>query len=90
MPQDEKKCLSIPGLTELITNIKGSLDEKQDTLTFDTEPIENSTNPITSGAVYTALQNIQPSSAPSFTSNVFAISNGFTSGDFGVGTQINE
>lgn len=32
------------------------LDDKQDTLTFDTEPTENSTNPVTSGGVYTALQ----------------------------------
>ena len=67
-----------------------ALSGKQDTLTFDTQPIENSTNPITSGAVYAALQNIQPSSEPQFTSNVNAISNGFTSGDIGVATPVNE
>ena len=32
---------------------------KQDTLTFDTSPSENSTNPVTSGGVYTALSGKQ-------------------------------
>lgn len=31
------------------------LDKKQDTLTFDTTPTQSSTNPVTSGGVYTAL-----------------------------------
>lgn len=34
------------------------LDTKEDTLTFDTTPTQNSTNPVTSGGVYTALQNV--------------------------------
>lgn len=34
------------------------LDAKEDTLTFDTTPTQNSTNPVTSGGVYTALQNV--------------------------------
>lgn len=34
------------------------LDAKEDTLTFDSAPTENSTNPVTSGGVYTALQNV--------------------------------
>lgn len=33
--------------------------EKQDNLTFDASPTENSTNPVTSGGVYTALGNKQ-------------------------------
>lgn len=32
-----------------------ALAEKQDTLTLDTVPTEGSTNPITSGAVYAAI-----------------------------------
>lgn len=32
-------------------------NEKQDKLTFDAAPTENSTNPVTSGGVYTALAN---------------------------------
>lgn len=35
-------------------------DEKQDLLNFDNSPTQNSTNPVTSGGVYTALQNVQP------------------------------
>lgn len=31
---------------------------KQDKLTFDTAPTQNSTNPVTSGGVYNALQNV--------------------------------
>ena len=38
------------------------LDKKQDTLTFDTAPAEGSTNPVTSGGVYTALADIDTSS----------------------------
>lgn len=38
--------------------IKGYLDSKQDTLTFDNTPTENSANPVTSGGVYAALQNV--------------------------------
>lgn len=37
---------------------KADLDSKQDKLTFDTAPTEDSSNPITSGAVYTALANV--------------------------------
>lgn len=35
------------------------LDKKQDTLTFDTTPTSASTNPVTSGGVYTALSGKQ-------------------------------
>lgn len=36
------------------TTIADELDTKQDTLTFDSAPTENSLNPVTSGGVYTA------------------------------------
>lgn len=38
---------------------KTTWNGKQDTLTFDTTPTENSTNPVTSGGVYTAIATIQ-------------------------------
>ena len=34
------------------------LNGKEDTLTFDTEPTENSTNPVTSGGIYTVVDAI--------------------------------
>lgn len=37
---------------------RASLQNKQNTLTFDSTPTANSTNPITSGGVYTAISNI--------------------------------
>ena len=42
------------------TNIatKTELAGKQDTLTFDSTPTASSTNPVTSGGVYTAIQNV--------------------------------
>ena len=40
---------------ELIT--KGDLDLKEDKLTFDSVPTQDSTNPVTSGGVYTAINN---------------------------------
>ena len=38
---------------------KTTWNGKQDALTFDTAPTENSTNPVTSGGVYTAIAAIQ-------------------------------
>ncbi len=38
--------------------IEKALATKQDKLTFDSAPTENSTNPVTSGGVYNALQNV--------------------------------
>ena len=37
-----------------------ALKTKQDNLTFDSAPIEDSENPITSGGVYEAIQNAKP------------------------------
>lgn len=36
-----------------------AISGKQNTLTFDSSPTENSTNPVTSGGVWTALSNKQ-------------------------------
>ena len=62
----------------------------------DSTPEIDSTDLITSGAVAAAvanlqeqIDNIQPSK-PQFTSNVNAISNGFTSGDIDIATPVNE
>lgn len=45
------------------TDVQDALDElaseKQDTLTFDNSPTQNSDNPVKSGGVYTALQGKQ-------------------------------
>lgn len=38
--------------------VKAALDGKQNSLTFDLTPTENSTNPVTSGGIYSALQNV--------------------------------
>lgn len=38
--------------------VTAGLSGKQDTLTFDDTPTENSTNPVTSGGIYTAISNV--------------------------------
>lgn len=49
------------GATNLFTNAneKQTWNGKQDALTFDSAPTENSTNPVTSGGVYSALSDKQ-------------------------------
>lgn len=43
---------------DFINNTLGpAIDNKQDALTFDSTPTEDSTNPVTSGGVYAALQD---------------------------------
>lgn len=37
--------------------VQNAIDDKQDTLTFDAAPTQGSTNPVTSGGVYTALED---------------------------------
>ena len=46
----------IPDVSGFATT--AALAEKQDALTFDSAPTQNSTNPVTSGGVYTALTNV--------------------------------
>ena len=50
----------IPDTSGLATQsaVTAALALKQDALTFDSSPTANSTNPVTSGGIYTALQNI--------------------------------
>lgn len=45
-------------LKKIVDRIAGLLTSKQDTLTFDSAPTQNSSNPVTSGGVYTALANV--------------------------------
>ena len=42
---------------------KSELANKQDKLTFDNTPTEGSSNPVTSGGIYEALQNVTPTGA---------------------------
>lgn len=51
----EQAAGAASGVSILQTTVSG----KQDTLTFDTAPVAGSTNPVTSGGIYTALQNAQ-------------------------------
>lgn len=56
-----------------LTTVESALAGKQDTLTFDNSPTENSTNPVKSGGVYTALAGKQDTltfdNAPTANSN---------------------
>jgi len=44
-------------VSEKIQDVKDDLNNKQDILTFDSTPTANSTNPVTSGGIKTALDN---------------------------------
>ena len=79
----------------MINQITGS-DSSTPVVGVDSTPEIDSTDLITSDAVAAAvanlqeqIDNIQPSK-PQFTSNVTAISTGFTSGDIGIATPVNE
>ena len=50
--------------------VKSALDGKQDVLTFDSAPTENSLNPVTSGGVYAALQDQTTYELPVATSSI--------------------
>lgn len=52
---------------------------KQDVLTFDNQPIENSTNPVTSGGLHTA-----------FLSALITVSNGYVAKETGKGLSTND
>ena len=51
--------ISAQNLNDLEDRIEAGFNEKQDSLTFDNAPTEDSTNPVTSGGVYTALAGKQ-------------------------------
>lgn len=57
MPQ--KQFLDNVGLTELLDELGQYLKGKQNSLTFDSTPTTNSTNPVTSDGIYAALQEKQ-------------------------------
>ena len=44
-----------------ISYLKGEIDTKQNILTFDQTPTQNSTNPVTSGGIYTAIDTLDSS-----------------------------
>ena len=47
--------LSSTNVQDAIDEVKEAIDTKQDALTFDTTPTDNSTNPVTSGGIKAAL-----------------------------------
>lgn len=56
---DAYSATNMNGLEQRIASAFTELNSaKQNVLTFDTTPTENSTNPVTSGGVYTVLGNI--------------------------------
>lgn len=57
---DTTDAIDIAVLNDNFDTIDTTLADKEDALTFDDTPTENSTNPITSGGVYTALQELTP------------------------------
>lgn len=59
--------------------VDDQLSSKQDTLTFDTTPTSASTNPVTSGGVYTALNNkVDKVSGKGLSTNDFVSANYYT------------
>lgn len=51
------KFLDAAGLKYAVSKIKTLIAAKQDKLTFDSKPTSGSTNPVTSGGVYDAINN---------------------------------
>ena len=51
------KFLDASGLKYAVGKIKALIAAKQDKLTFDSTPTSGSTNPVTSGGVYDAINN---------------------------------
>ena len=66
---------AIPDVSNFVTtqNLSTGLATKQDTLTFDSTPTQNSSNPVTSGGVYSALQGASFSLSPATTSTLGGI-----------------
>lgn len=70
------KYLDQTGLGYLWTKIKAKLAEKQNTLTFDSTPTSGSTNPVTSGGVYTALGGKVSKAGDTMTGDLVITKNG--------------
>ena len=67
------------------------IEDKQDKLEFDTEPKDNSDNPITSGGVFNALKNIPPSTGGGTTytaGDLIEIENNVISSTLGKATTV--
>ena len=52
---DSVTAAALNDLNDKVSDIEDDLDTKQDALTFDSAPTANSTNPVTSGGIKTAL-----------------------------------
>lgn len=50
------ECLDKNGLLYFWQKVKAYADGKQAALTFDSSPTSGSTNPVTSGGIYTAIE----------------------------------
>jgi hypothetical protein len=64
------KFLDANGLKYAVSKIKTLIAAKQNKLTFDSKPTSGSTNPVTSGGVYDAINNgitlsVEPSAGSS-------------------------
>ena len=64
------KFLDAAGLKYAVSKIKALIAAKQDKLTFDNTPTSGSTNPLTSGGIYDAINNgitlsVEPSAGSS-------------------------
>lgn len=55
----EGDVISAENLNDLEDRIETGFNGKQDTLTFDNAPTDESSNPVTSGGIYTALEGKQ-------------------------------
>ena len=55
----EGDTISAQNLNDLEDRIEAGFNEKQDTLTFDTMPIDGSTNPVTSGGIYNVIGDVE-------------------------------
>jgi hypothetical protein len=60
-------------LVGIVTALQMLLDDKQDELTFDTEPTADSPNPVTSDGIYQALQAIDLSACEKIVNKVTSI-----------------
>lgn len=72
----QKNFVSYDDATSIVTEVASKIAEKQDVLSFDNSPTQNSDNPVKSGGVYTALaskantSDIGTAAAKNFTTSV--------------------
>jgi hypothetical protein len=75
-----------------INTVQNTIAGKQDKLTFDTTPTENSSNPVTSGGVFSAINNISSKSIVEYECpSEFITTVNYVGGDLSItGTSISE